>query len=237
MTTDMQPKRLSPIHDLHQELNAQFTLQADWQIPEAYTTFAEETAVLKESVDLIDISARGKVMLKGTKADGIIIAVFGTMPTNLGDVIEVKPSNLLVAKLAPDEFLILTHPGAEQNVATSFRAEIKSQRSFVTLVDLTSGLVGLLISGPKSTEVMRKLCALDFNPINIPNLHVAQSSFAKVRTTIIRHDQNSLPTFELYADRSYAIYLWDSILDAGMEFDIQPVGWKTIIDTNIYNAQ
>ena len=80
---------------------------------------------------------------------------------------------------------------------------------------------------------MSKLCSLDFNPIDFSNLHVVQSSFAKVRTTIICHNQNGSPAFELFADRSYASYLWDAILDAGVEFGIQPVGWKAMKGSNV----
>jgi heterotetrameric sarcosine oxidase gamma subunit len=139
---------------------------------------------------------------------------------------------MVVAKLTSDEFLILVFPGEEMELAVSLEAEIVSQDNFVSLIDQTSGLVGLLISGPKSAGVMSKLCALDFNPTDFPNLHVAQSSFAKVRATIIRRDLGNLPTFELFADRSYAGYLWDTILDAGQEFDIQPAGWEAFKGIN-----
>lgn len=233
MTLDSQPKRLSPVHDRLQDLDAKFTLQASWQIPEVYTTPAEETAALRDDIGLADISARGKLMIKGSVADSLIAAHFGESPTKQGDVIEVKSSQLLVAKLTTDEFLILTPPGVEQEIATSLESDIASQNTFVSVIDQTSGLVGLLIAGPKSTETMRKLCALDFNPIDFSNLHVAQSSFAKVRATIIRHDQGNLPIFELYADRSNGGYLWDTILDAGKELGIRPVGWETIRGVNI----
>ena len=75
---------------------------------------------------------------------------------------------------------------------------------------------------------MKKLCAISFNSKDFPDLRVAQSSFANVRTTIIRHDQGVTPTFSLFADRSYGVYLWDTILDAGKEFGMQPVGWQAI---------
>lgn len=233
MILDSQPKRLSPVHARHQGLDAQFALQAGWQILEVYTTPAEERAAMQGSVGLADISAQGKLILKGTKVDGIINANLGKTPTRPGDVIEVQSKHILVAKLTSDEYFILTPPDAEQEIETSLETEIASQNTFVSVIDQTSGLVGLLIAGQKSVDVMKKLCALDFNPTDFSNLHVAQSSFAKVRATIIRHDQDEMVAFELYADRSYGIYLWDTLLDAGMEFDIQPIGWGTIRDTNI----
>jgi len=75
---------------------------------------------------------------------------------------------------------------------------------------------------------MRKLCSLPFRTKIFPDLHVAQRSFAKTRTTIIRYDRGDSLAFELYADRSYGGYLWEAILDAGTEFGIQPVGWGAL---------
>jgi sarcosine oxidase subunit alpha len=228
MQLDSEPKRLSPLHTRHLSLNANLHLIEGWLVPEVYTSYLDETAAMQNRVGLVDISTQGKLTLKGVKADGIISAILGKSPISQGNAIWAESKHLLVARLTRDEFLILTPPGAEQGIANSLEAEIASQNSFVSVIDQTSGLVGLLISGPESIGLMRKLCALDFNPTDFPDLHVAQSSFAKVRTTTIRHDQNSLPTFELYADCSYGEYLWDTILDAGMEFGIQPVGWEAI---------
>lgn len=227
-----EPNRLSPLHTQHQMLNARFSPREGWLIPDAYTTPEGETAALQRNVGLADISAQGKVIVKGLEADGIISAHFGKTPAKFGEVLEIESNHLLVARLTMDEFLILTPPGIEQEIVSSLEAEISSQNTFVSVIDQTSGLVGLSISGPESSRVMMKLCALDFNPIAFPNLHVAQSSFSKVRATIIRHDQGGLPTFELFADRSYADYLWDAILDAGMEFGIQLVGWEALRGQN-----
>lgn len=221
-----EPIRLSPVHERHQNLEARFGLRGGWFVPETYTSHEQEVTALRESVGVVDISARGKLILKGAKADGIITASFGTIPAKLGDVLEVKSSHLLVARLTSDEFWIFTPPGAEKETAVSLEAESASQGTFITLIDQTPGLVGFSIGGPNCVNVMVKLCALPFNAKDFPHLHVAQSSFANVRATIIRHDLGNFPAFELYSDRSYADFLWDTILDAGNEFGIQPVGWK-----------
>lgn len=233
MQLDSEPIRLSPLHNQHQSLKARLSTQEGWLIADSYTTAEDEFAALRDRVGLRDVSARGKLILKGAHADGVIIASMGNVPKNPGDVVQAQANQHLVAKLTADEYLILTPPGVEQVTETSLEAEIASQIKFVSVINQTSGLVGLSISGPESIGVMRKLCALDFNPTDFPNLHVAQSSFAKVRTTLIRLDRDETLTYELYADRSYAVYLWDSILDAGSEFEIQPVGWKSTSDKKI----
>ena len=228
MEVDTQPKRLSPLYDQHQTLGARFELRNSWLIPEVYTNTDGESKALRESIGLVDISAWGKLSLKGVAADGVVSASLGESPTVAGVVLEIKTKHIFVAQLTPDEFLILTPPGTEREIMTALENTIISQDAFVSLIDQTSGLVGFSISGPESTGVMRKLCALSFGSKDFPNMHVSQSSFAKVRATILRHDRGSTPAFELFADRSYSEYLWDTILDAGMEFGIQPVGWEAM---------
>jgi len=225
MEVNTQPKRLSPLHDQHQILGARFNLRGGWLVPKVYATPENEAKALQESVGLADISATGKLTLKGIHAGAVISASLGESPTKAGVVIAIEANNILVANLTSDEFLILTPPGVEREMTASLDTEIASQDSFVSVIDQTSGLVGFSISGLESIEVMRKLCAIPFNSKDFPKLHVAQSSFAKVRATIIRHDQGASPAFQLFADRSYGEYLWDAILDAGREFGIQPVGW------------
>ena len=228
MLAGTQPQRLSPLHEQHQTLGARFDLRNGWLVPEVYTNAENEGKVLRESVGLADISSWGKLTLKGATADTIISASFGESRTKTEVVIEIKQKHLFIAQLTPDEFLLLTPPGSEKDITAALEAEIASQNTFVSLIDQTSGLVGVSVSGPESTGVMVKLCALSFNSKDFLNMHVAQSSFAKVRATIFRHDRSASPAFELFADRSYGGYLWDSILDAGSEFGIQPVGWEAI---------
>ena len=225
---DPKPNRLSPLHNRHQTLDASFDLRRDWLVPAVYTSSVEETVVLQEGVGLVDISARGKLLLKGANFHTAIAARLGEPSPQPGDVIVVKSKQLLAAGLTPDEFLILTPPGAEKELATLLEAEIAAETIFASVIDLTSGLVGLSLSGPKSTAVMRKLCAIPFFSREFPNLHVAQSSFAQVRGTIIRQDRGVFPSFEIFADCSYSAYLWETVLDAGREFGMQPVGWEAM---------
>jgi heterotetrameric sarcosine oxidase gamma subunit len=228
MSVDPTPERLSPLHNRHQSLGAHFDLRGGWLVPKAYTSAEDEATVLQESAGLADVSARGKLILKGAHAAAIVSSCLGMAPTKPGDVTETKSDHTLIAKLTPEEFLLLTPPGAERKLSDSLQAEIESQDIFASLVDQTSGLVGLSIFGPKSKGVMKKLCAIDFDTKDLHNFYVVQSSFATVRSTIIGQAQDALPVFELFADGSYGEYLWDTILDAGREFGVHPVGWETI---------
>jgi glycine cleavage system aminomethyltransferase T len=93
----------------------------------------------------------------------------------------------------------------------------------VNIAHRTSGLAGVMLAGPHSTELLSKLSALPVAPS-----HVAQTSVAKVRAIVVRRDVtgvgSSTAAFELFVDRPFGEYLWDAVLDAGAEFGIRPFG-------------
>jgi sarcosine oxidase, subunit alpha len=229
MQSTTKPQRLSPIHTYHESMDARFDLQAGWLIPDVYTMPEEESTALAKGVGLADISAHGKITVRGDLAYAVIAERWADVSIDPGEVSVVGSSNTLIANLTTDEFLILTVPGNEVEITNSFDKEISDQNVFVTVLDRTSNLVGLALQGPKSLGLMAKLCPLPLYSEKFPNLHVAQTSFAKTRTTIIRRDRDGALAFELYADRSYGGYLWEAILDAGADFGIGPVGWKVLV--------
>ena len=84
MQVNTKPKRLSPLHDQHQTLGAHFNLRGGWLVPDVYTTAEDEAKVLQESIGLADISASGKLTLKGIHAGAIISASLGKVPYQSG---------------------------------------------------------------------------------------------------------------------------------------------------------
>jgi sarcosine oxidase subunit alpha len=228
------PSRLSPLHATHQVLGAQFVSQAAWQVPKTYTSPEDELSTIRQRVGLADVSSLGKLVVKGNAAPGLLAGVFDVTPATPGHMAPVilqeqfGPSlgNSYIARLAPDEFLIITPPGDEDNTARHIERKRAARHLFVTVINQTSGLAGLAVAGPHSREMLGKLCALPLSPRDFPNHRVAQSSLAMVHTIIVRNDLGNLAAFELYVERPYAKYVWTSLMDAGHEFGIIPFGCK-----------
>jgi sarcosine oxidase, subunit gamma len=88
----------------------------------------------------------------------------------------------------------------------------------VTLTDITHGRAGIALVGTQARDVLAKVCGLDFSDRTFLDKHAAQTSLAKVRALIIRDDEDSLPIYKLFVDRSLASYVWDVVYDAAQEF-------------------
>jgi sarcosine oxidase subunit alpha len=80
------------------------------------------------------------------------------------------------------------------------------------------------VIGSASQELLSKVCGLDFHPTAFPNETAKQSSLAKTAQLIIRRDIGELPAFSIIGAQSLGPYVWDTMMEAGKEFGLVPIG-------------
>jgi heterotetrameric sarcosine oxidase gamma subunit len=110
------------------------------------------------------------------------------------------------------------------DVALSLTNQAADHPDLITVTDVTHGNAELWLIGPNSAELLSRLCGLDFHDSQFPNGTAKQSSLAKTTQLIIRRDLGDVPTYALIGGRSLAAYLWQTILEAGQDWGIQPTG-------------
>ncbi len=224
--------RRSSLDSKHETLQATFADEAGWRVPDVYTSPVEEVEAVRGGVGVADVSAAGKLLVKGEVAADLLTVALSSTPESLGgvtpvvlkDEADLPVGGGYVAQIAQDEFLIVTPAGVEKRVAQRLEQRRIAHEIFVSVIDQTSGLAGLLVAGQQSRDLLSKLCALPFQPSEFPNHHVTQTSVAKVQAIIVRNDRGEAAAFELYVERPYGEYMWESILDAGQEFGIALFG-------------
>ena len=213
------PIRRSPISARGKSL----VERAGWQIAEAYSTLEAEAAAVRGSVGLADLSALGKVQIQGAALPALQ-AAFGSAPGQPGEVAAVEGG--LLACLTHDDWYLTAPVGGEAQALERLQGALSAAGAFAHATDVTHAYAALLLAGPRSREVLPKLCGLDFHPAVFPNRAVRQSSVARLRTILIRDNLagGGLPAYQLHVARSEADYLWGVLLDAASEFGAQPVG-------------
>ena len=55
-----------------------------------------------------------------------------------------------------------------------------------------------------------------------------QSSLAKTTQLIIRRDIGELPAFSIIGAQSLGPYVWDTVMEAGREFGLVPIGLSVL---------
>ena len=171
---------------------------------------------------MADATRNGKLTVEGTRAQDLLSTTFDlrVIPINAGIVV----SGVGVYRLRNDLFFVSTVPGEEESIQRRLEATALQSGDFVTITDITHGRSELRIVGPKSRQLLSKVCGLDFRPSQFPDQTAKQSSVAKTAQLIIRRDIGTVPAFAMIGARSFGEYLWDTLRDAGREFDLTPIG-------------
>ena len=231
MNLSQSPAKLTPVHDAARELGVSFVEFAGWQVPQVFTKPEEEVTVARKSVALADGSASGKIVVDGLPAEAALQAAWAipSLATGQGVLLDSKR----VFRLRVDQFFIHVEPGTEGAVVETLTEAVDKSGELVTVTDITHGRADLLLVGPQCTELLSRLCSLDFHPSQFPDLCAKQGSVAKTRQLLLRHDLKTrdeapIPSFSVIGDRSLAAYLWQTILQAGQDLDLAPIGQSAL---------
>lgn len=228
--------RLSPLHQKQLSLGATFGKVSKWQVAQTFSQHSTETSTAQEDVTLSDLSDRAKVMIEGDGAEALLKSVYAVsnLAINAGKTIG---NDLHVYRLRRDRFYISGPTGTETTIVEQLNTALSQIDSLTTVTDVTNGRAELLLVGPKSAECLSRLCGLDFYESEFPKHTAKQSSVAKTRQLVIRRDMGELPTYTLSGGRSLAVYLWETIMEAGRDLQIRPMGRKALEALALYDRE
>ena len=215
-------------------------VEADgWQQAVRFGTTANELELLRTSAGVHDISPNGQVRVVGTHA----AAAVQNLSSNLPDLavgmvrqveIEIAGGRLsaLLARLTQDEFAVLTPPAQAPAAAELLGA---ATDSCAHVLDISSGLAGIALTGPASSEILSAITQLNVSAQGMPNLTCAQSQFAEIQGLLVRHDTVDLRSYQLYVSREFGEYFWESVVEAAQEIGAGPVGTEAVAGLNVDN--
>lgn len=213
-----EPTKRTPIYDLARDRGASFTDVAGWQMPHSFT----EEQGAPEGVGLADRSARGKVLVEGASAEAVLrrawdvpqLGVNRGAPFSLGHVYCLRR----------DRFYLSAAPGAEDEIVDNTEGAVQDDDGLVTVTDVTHGRAELWLVGPAASELLSRLCGLDFHPHRFPDLTARESSVAKTAQLVIRSDRGRWPAYAVIGPRSLGAYLWETIVEAGRDLKLVLLG-------------
>ncbi len=206
MATMHSPARLSPLHALHVEAGAVMADVAGWQVVQRFADVESELQAVAGSAGVCDISGRSAVRVKSFHLDDML----GDRASAIGSM--VRDGDTVIARLTAEEALAIGPPSA----GGSWQAGIATDGDPLRYVtDVTSGLAGLRIAGPRARDVLASLTDLDLRDGSMPDGSCAQAGFAQVHGTLLRLDVGEAAAYELYVAREYGVYVWEVVLDSG----------------------
>src|SRR5207249_10002313 len=131
-----QPDKVSAAYHAQTALKATWTDVEGWRMPETFGDPADEAARTRRAVGLQDVSALGKLDVKGTAIDGRV-AECGRL-AGVHAVLQQKPGHAIV----------LTAPRSEAAVRDAIAEVFAGSPGCAHITDVTSGLTALVLVGP-----------------------------------------------------------------------------------------
>ena len=215
MTTTNTPARLSPLHALHLQVGAVMADVEGWQVVQSYGDVEVELQAVMESAGVCDISGRSVVSIKSFSLDDVL----GARSPVIGSV--SRGDDFVIARLTAEEALAIGPLSADG----SWRAGTDPDGDPLRYItDVTSGLAGLKIVGPRSREVVASLTDLDLRDRSMPDNSCAQAGFAQVHGTLLRLDIANAVAYELHVAREYGVYMWEVVLESLGHGGVVPFG-------------
>jgi heterotetrameric sarcosine oxidase gamma subunit len=129
----------------------------------------------------------------------------------------------LVIGSGPGEWLLLSTPGTTAEMTR--RVEQIQDEGLVSVFDATHGRALVRITGARTPDLLTKVCAIDLAEEVTPNGAAFRSSVAKLVTDVVRDDHDGERSYLLHCERSSGQYLFDALIDAGDEYDIEVDGF------------
>jgi aminomethyltransferase len=218
---------------LLEEYGEEVPERPEWESKHWSRTAGAEHLAVREGVGLFDQSSFIKIELSGSGATEFA----QHLVTN--DV-DVEPGKLrytamlneeggvmadfTVTRLAEDRFLILTGGGAGGRETLHWIRKHAAGNDSVSVHDRTSDLCGLGVWGPESRNVLSDITEAELSNEEFPFYRAQRTYVDGIPVLALRLSYVGELGWELYAPSEYGAELWETVWEAGEEYDIMGAG-------------
>lgn len=216
------------LYDKHVAAGAKMVPFAGYQMPIQYRSITEEHKRVRTTVGIFDVSHMGEVWVKGDRAADFVSKItvnnaaklqvnqaqYSAMLYENGGIID----DLLVYRF-PDRFLLVVNASNREKDIDWIR---KHAPGDVVIDDASDRISLMAIQGRNAHQVVQKLTKTKLDEILF--YWFREGEIDGHRAIISRTGYTGEEGFELYVDNEDAPAIWDAVMEAGKEFDIEPIG-------------
>ncbi len=216
------------LYDEHVKLGARMVEFAGFMMPIQYHSIRQEHLRVRQTVGVFDVSHMGEIIVKGPAALDMVQKItindasklevgqvqYSAMCYEHGGIVD----DLLVYRFA-DHFMLVVNAA---NKDKDFEWIVKNKIDDCEVEDQSDAFTQLAVQGKKAEETLQKLTDVDLAAIKY--YWFVEGELAGVPMIISRTGYTGEPGFELYFANEHAAHVWNAVLEAGKEFDIEPIG-------------
>lgn len=220
--------KLTPFYKIHLDAGAKLVDFAGYKMPVRYRSITEEHLRVRKTVGAFDLSHMGEFWVSGKRA----LEFLQKMTVNDVSALETYQvqysamcypdggivDDVLVYRF-PDKYLVVVNAS---NIAKDFAWLEENLIDDVTLLNSSDEIGLLALQGPDSQKVLEKITDNDLD--SIPFYHFAEGIITGHAIIYSRTGYTGEDGFELYMEPGICPELWSAVMDAGKEFEIEPIG-------------
>ncbi len=245
----LDPVRKTAIHECHEQAGAPFEVVGQWHRPwyfpkeeeGLHAAVARECLAVRKSVGLMDASTLGKISACGPDVVEFLERIYthdvGRMKVGrcaygimLGEDGMLMDDGVM-ARLGEQQFYLTTTTGGAAKVMSWLELWLQTEwpGMKVYLTSLTDQFSTIVVAGPNSRRVLQKAgCNIALDGKNFPFLHVRDARLAGLPVRLFRVSFSGELAFEVNIDSRCAVSMWQTLMDAGQEYNITPYGTESM---------
>ncbi len=254
--------RRTPFHDRWAAAGAAFGELAGWERPNwfapsgvepryAYTwkrqnwfdySAAEHRAV-RDAVGVLDLSSFAEFLVQGSDATRRMNQICANdIDVPVGRIVYTQwlnprggiEADVTVCRLSDAAYLVISPPAQQIRDLHWLQRHVRD--STATVTDVSSGQAVLGVMGPNSRALLQSLTHADLSNDAFPfgHFHDIDIGYATVRALRVTYVGEL--GWELHMPAEFALHVYDTLIQAGPEFGLRPVGMHAMNSLRIEKA-
>ncbi len=246
---DLAPLRLSPMHDWHVGVGANFVTVGLWLRAQYYAKRGEammeainrEVLAVRTSVGMVDVSTLGKIEIQGRDAAEFLERVYINRWTNLkvgrcryGFMLREDGFILddgTTTRTAENSFYMTTTTAQAGPVMAhlEYYAQTVWPELHVHFTSVTDQWAGMAIAGPRARDVLARACTgSDVGNEALPFMGYLECRIDGAPVRLFRMTFSGEMAYEVHTPSDYGTRVWEALLAAGQEHGITPYGTEAM---------
>jgi len=214
-----------------------------WKRQNWFDNAREEHMAVRTNVGMYDMTSFGKIRIEGRDAEAFLNRVCGNnLSVNIGKILYTQMLNeragieadVTVTRLSETAYLMVT-PAA---TVVRDMAWLRRQQddANVVLVDVTAGEGVIAVMGPNATNVLSAVSPHDWSIANHPfgTAESVEMGMGLVRAHRVTYVGES--GFEIYSSSDQTAHVFETLLEAGAQFDLKLCGMHMMDSCRIEKA-
>ncbi|MRH43145.1 glycine cleavage system aminomethyltransferase GcvT [Aquibacillus halophilus] len=228
----MSELKRTPLYPEYKKLGAKTIDFGGWDMPVQFSSIKQEHYATREYLGLFDVSHMGEILVQGEASESFLQSVL----TN--DIAKLTPKkaqytmmcyenggtvdDLIVYMLEENKYLLVVNAS---NIEKDFEWLLKHQINGVSITNCSEDFVQLAIQGPKAEQVLQTISNIDLSQIKFFGFESpVRFDGIDANAIVARTGYTGEDGFEVYVPSEVGRQLWTSLISAGEEAGIQPVG-------------